>query len=282
MKALNKGFTLIEMAIVIVVIGLVVGGGISIVAPIANGARVTATSENMDLVEKALLSYVVINGCLPCPANGSLGASQANAGQALDDSGAPYTGCTSDDCWAATAANAQNAVVPWKTLAISPFDAADAWGNQLRYRVGGCAAGATDPATCAPVVTVTDTDGMVRTPPSSYPEGNLIIDILDDDNDNDINSDIASAVYVLISSGPDRSMALPAGVGGAATGNKYGQDDDDGQYLNAGQNTGLLTTFVQGDVDDSNGRNHFDDIVRFKTAPLLVQLCGTNACGNPA
>ena len=27
---------------------------------------------------------------------------------------------------------------------------------------------------------------------------------------------------------------------------------------------------------------YFDDIVRFKTAPIIIQSCGSNVCGNPA
>ncbi|MHB1207872.1 MAG: hypothetical protein ACYCZX_20070, partial [Rhodospirillaceae bacterium] len=50
-------------------------------------------------------------------------------------------------------------------------------------------------------------------------------------------------------------------------------------------NYAASTTFIQTDsVDprDTNAAAHFDDIVRFRTAPMIIQLCGANACGNPA
>lgn len=283
-KAFSRGMTLIEMAIVLVVIGLVVGGGLSIVGPIRNAERTASTNQNMDVIEKALVAYVIQNGCLPCPADGSLVSTNGNAGRPLDNSGSPYTGCAATACWAATAANVPNAVIPWKALGLGERQASDAWGNRLRYRVGGTATSYnSSTGNCDTTSTdVTESNGMVRDGTSCYPTGNLIIDTFDDDSSNDIANTFDEAVYVVISSGPDRSMALQATTGGSATSNVFGQQDTDAQYLNAGQNSTLLTTVVQGDVDDGNSRNHFDDIVRFKNAPLIIQLCGKNACGNPA
>ncbi len=45
---LSLGFTLIEMAIVLVVVGLIVSGGIIAVAPVLQGAKVSETGGRLD------------------------------------------------------------------------------------------------------------------------------------------------------------------------------------------------------------------------------------------
>ena len=41
-------------------------------------------------------------------------------------------------------------------------------------------------------------------------------------------------------------------------------------------------TYAYGDFISVDGATHFDDIVRFKSAPIIVQQCGPGACGNPS
>ena len=65
----ERGFTLIEMAIVMVVIGLLLSGGILALAPVVQNSKTTDTNSRLDRVEQALLVYVIQNGCLPCPAD---------------------------------------------------------------------------------------------------------------------------------------------------------------------------------------------------------------------
>ncbi len=261
MKVHLRGFTLVEMAIVLVVIGMVLAGGIRVIGPIRDAQRVSETKLKLDLVEQALQVYVIQNGCLPCPADGTLPTSNGDAGLSSDDSGGPYEPalCTADACIAT------NAVVPWKSLGLSEFDASDAWGNQFRYRVQGTAANGADG--------VQADEGMTRTGTSDYPTGTLTIDNLD----TVASPDSTAAVYVVISSGPDQSLALRAQTG-AATANRHGQSGTDGQFLNSGSGA----TLAEGGLNSTDGAAHFDDIVRWRNAPFVVQRCGANACGNPA
>ena len=63
---LAVGFTLIEMSIVLVVIGLVLSGGIAAVTPIVQNTKVAETNQKLDRIEQALILHVIRNGCLPC------------------------------------------------------------------------------------------------------------------------------------------------------------------------------------------------------------------------
>ena len=245
------GFTLIEMAVVLVVIGLVLSGGLVAVAPILQNSKVSETAGRIDRIEQALILYVIRYGCLPCPAanvNSSVIAN--NPGQAIDDAVYP-TGCANAACAAGTG----QGIVPWVNLGLSEADITDGFGYRIDYAV---------------VPALTLTNGMVRTPPATYPVGNIAV------NTSDAVPITTVAAYALVSHGPDRSRGFAAETGvQAADPNASANQTANGDNSNA-------TPFVQNDLIDVNGANHFDDIVRWRTAPIVIQLCGSNACGNPA
>ncbi len=265
----GKGFTLIEMAFVMVILGLVFSGAIRIVKPFLDSNKGEITQRHLDIVQKALQVYVIRYGCLPCPASGTAngGVAGQNPGVALNTGGTYVTSavhCTSVAC--ATANN----VVPWITLGISEEEASDGWSDRIRYAVAG---NNTSGASCASSGTsVTDTSGMVRSSVSCFPVGTLTVD----DLRTGAAADRTDVVYVLVSSGPDRAFAFRQSTG-TYTGNLYSQSSG-GQFENSTDSDGV---FAEGDYSGS-GTSRFDDIVRAISAPVMVQLCGPNACGNPA
>lgn len=115
----QRGFTLVEVAIVVLIMGLVLGGLAMPLATQRENARLRDSREQLQDVESALKGYVLVNGFLPCPATpGSTGAADALAGA-----------CTS-----------QHGFVPATTLAIdgnrNPDNLLlDPWGAPLRYSV---------------------------------------------------------------------------------------------------------------------------------------------------
>ena len=112
----NRGFTLIELALILVVVGLVSLASFQIDGRLGDSDKVTATNQKLDRIQKALQVYVVQHGCLPCPALGTLTVSSASDGKA-DASGAFYvagaTFCAPAACITA------NAVVPWVDIGLS-------------------------------------------------------------------------------------------------------------------------------------------------------------------
>ncbi|MCP5145476.1 MAG: type II secretion system protein [Gammaproteobacteria bacterium] len=116
MKSLraNRGFTLLELAIVVFVVGLLLAG---MIGPIdtqieARDRRLTTSAMNEAL--EAVYGFAVSAGRLPCP---------DTTGDGVEDfaSGPPPWACAAADGW-----------LPSTTLATA---GADAWGNRLRYHV---------------------------------------------------------------------------------------------------------------------------------------------------
>ena len=115
----SRGFTLTELAVVLVVVALVLGG---LLSPLATQMDVRMTAETRkDLadIREALLGFAVINGRFPCPGAATTASGVAGAGlEAAHDAGG----------------NCPNAsgVVPWVTLGVPETDA---WGQRYTYRV---------------------------------------------------------------------------------------------------------------------------------------------------
>lgn len=258
-----RGFTLIEMAIVLVVIGLVFSGGLLAVAPVLESSKLNETNAKLDRIEQALIVYVIRYGCLPCPADPSIATGTTNAGLSFG-TGAPthYSSGCNASCDFAAASPAQGAV-PWATLGLSEEEGKDAFGERIDYAV---------------TPTLVATNSMVRTPPATYPAGTLEVTVTAATNSTAIATrprNTSAAAYVLVSHGIDRSLAW----------NSAGSQNADPNSSTDQTENSDGTPFIQDLPQRNTGAanvNYFDDIVRFRTAPMIIQLCGANACGNPA
>ena len=126
----ESGFTLIELAIAIVVISLLLGGLLGPLSVRVEQEERAKTRELLDEVKEALLGYAAINGYLPCPTTET------------DPANAKY-GEAADTCPPGTAT--LEGYLPWKTLGVSPTDAwgrprvtpTDDWRGYWRYRIDG-------------------------------------------------------------------------------------------------------------------------------------------------
>jgi len=111
-----KGFTLVEMAMVLMIVGLLLGGLVPTISAQMETQRNSETRRQLNEIKEALIGYAVINNHLPCPADGSIATGQPNAGVMKSSCG--------------TSAN--GGVLPWVTLGVSETDA---WGRRYSYRV---------------------------------------------------------------------------------------------------------------------------------------------------
>jgi len=116
--ARHGGFTLAELAVVLVIIALLVG---SLLVPLSaqmDSRNVAETRRALAEIRETILGYVVVNGRLPCPASASVASGAAGAGlEGTRDA----SGCTNIA-----------GVVPWATLGVAETDA---WGRRYSYRV---------------------------------------------------------------------------------------------------------------------------------------------------
>ncbi len=124
------GFTLVEIAVVIVVLSLLLAMIAGIATAMVGQQRRETTRQRLAGVETALALFVSQNQRLPCPADGQLDGGNASAGLEQSAAGTPRT------CAVAGTANSQRyGVVPWRTLGLAEQDVTDGWGNRLTYRV---------------------------------------------------------------------------------------------------------------------------------------------------
>lgn len=73
----NRGFTLVEMAIVLLIVGLLLGGLLPTISSQIEQQRRNETRKYMDEVRDALLGYAIANKHLPCPDTDSDGLANA-------------------------------------------------------------------------------------------------------------------------------------------------------------------------------------------------------------
>jgi len=108
----HEGFTLIELAIVIAIVGFLLGAFLAPLRMQVDAARIRETERMLREIREALIGHAIVHGSLPCPdvvADGIDGAAPAACtGPALDG------------------------ILPFRALGTPR---ADAWGRLFRYRV---------------------------------------------------------------------------------------------------------------------------------------------------
>lgn len=115
----HLGFTLVEMAIVLVVIGIVLAGVLGTFKAQMDNSRTRETQQSLTDIREALIAFALSNGRLPCPADPTLTSTAAGAG--LEDPNPVVNRC-----------NRLNGVIPWATLGVKELDA---WGGRFSYSV---------------------------------------------------------------------------------------------------------------------------------------------------
>lgn len=107
-----RGFTLVEMAVVLIIVGLMLGGLLLPLSAQIDQRNLTEAQKRLDEIKEALIGYAIINGRLPCP---------DTTGDGIEDA------CPSSLVTATTGGN-----LPWVTLGLS---SQDPWGQVYQYRV---------------------------------------------------------------------------------------------------------------------------------------------------
>ncbi|QLG89656.1 prepilin-type N-terminal cleavage/methylation domain-containing protein [Chitinibacter bivalviorum] len=116
-KAKSSGFTLVEMAIVLLVVGLLMAGLLGPLSAQLEARRISETKSSLDVAKEALIGFALTNKRLPCPAIPTL----SGTGEGLEDFNVIAGTC-----------NRQNGVLPWATLGIAKVDA---WDHRFTYSV---------------------------------------------------------------------------------------------------------------------------------------------------
>ena len=123
---LQPGFSLIELAIVLLIVTLLLGG---LLVPLTAQIDQQKTRETQKILadsKEALIGFALVNGRLPCPASATSNGQESPVGGG---------NCT----------NFYNGFVPAATLGMTPINTQglllDGWNNPLRYAVSNEAIG---------------------------------------------------------------------------------------------------------------------------------------------
>lgn len=119
----KRGFTLVEMAFVMVVIGLVMLTVLPALQVARVAAQAEATNANLHSLMTAVAAYVQANGCLPCPAN-----------PATTGSGFGRVGLSSSAAACGSCADPEG-IAPFVSLGLPASIAHDGWGHWISMRV---------------------------------------------------------------------------------------------------------------------------------------------------
>lgn len=133
MQSINKtqGFTLAEMAIVVVIASILLVAGVKVLTAQLDRAAYSATKTKQEAIRQALITYLGTNRRLPCPDTrtgngpGGLNFSTALPPDGIENratAGNPATNCAG-----------RFGVVPYSTLGLARDTAVDGWGNYFSY-----------------------------------------------------------------------------------------------------------------------------------------------------
>jgi prepilin-type N-terminal cleavage/methylation domain-containing protein len=124
----SLGFTLTELAVVLAIVGLLLGGLMYTLSAQVETRNFSGTQRLLEEARELVLAYAVVNGRLPCPATIS---PSTNGAESITTPAAPGTGGTCSAYY--------DGYLPAATIGFNPTDASgfalDTWGNRIRYAV---------------------------------------------------------------------------------------------------------------------------------------------------
>lgn len=236
----QRGFTLLEMTIVLAIVGILIGVLAPIGGRILQSSQRSGTVDRLERIEEALIAFLRDNERLPCP---------------TAPNGNPF-GVERASC--NTGSN-MNGIVPFSTLGLSQSDATDSFGNFITYHVAEDYA---DPAISTSIIDFC----LITKPITANPTPDESLSILDE-NENEITAD--EVPYILVSHGSDGlGRYVPPATAKIQANGTF-------QIENA--NTDEI--FVDTGLIESTGIDGpFDDLVAWKSRDELVGLVRENGC----
>jgi len=138
----QRGFTLIELSVVMVIVAFLIGGLIYTLAAQVEQRNFEETRRRLDQARELILAFAITNGRLPCPARSAATASPVTVpgDEVLTTTGT--VGCIGDtvtDFYGGTSGGVTLGLLPARAIGFQQVDsggfAVDAWGNRLRYAV---------------------------------------------------------------------------------------------------------------------------------------------------
>ena len=222
-KMKQKGFTLVELAIVLVIVGVLLGGFIGTLASRIESTQRSNTLEQLEDIKNSLIGYASALGRLPCP------ALTASSGQ--------------EDPVGGGACTSQHGFVPSRTLGLSGSYnrddlLVDTWGNPIRYSVTNI-----DSDAFTTSYTIPGSGGMKDVGIDGL-SPNLTVCDGDSANNNNCSAGVATLVdnapFIILSLGKDGNEFV------AATAANSDQGENSGEALVAANAAGENVQYTVG------------------------------------
>lgn len=252
----EKGFTLIEIAIVLVIGGIITSMLFGLVTSALNGARLRENNARFQFIQEEINRYAINRGRFPCPARLNVAVNTANFGIEI------FEDCSTNGAVAGTfRVDGRNVPttagvdrvriggVPTRSLNLPDEYAFDVYGSRFRYAV---------------------TEQMASTTPHENDIGAIFVRDLAGAN---VLPVAGSAAYVLVSHGPNQSGGFSS-----LDGNQIGAGCTVEFTANERQNCNDDANFVSSIAPNDDPVNFFDDQVRFYSRNLEdAETIPTNA-----
>ena len=274
----SRGFTLIEIVVVLVIVSVLISMAAMMTRGVVAAQKRSLTSTRLTALDQALAQFVSQQKRLPCPADGTLTAGNANLGT---EGGRNSNGCTG---------NQQNGVVPFRALGLTETDATDGWGRRFTYRVGPLLAAdlGMDMSYCDPAGTAAATGaanlcattcstgagiGQCTSPANFLAIKGLQVKDVSGNTIMAVGAPSTAAAYVLISPGESGGGGyLPSGTLSASSSTDGTEELKN--YASVAFVNNTVTYYVDDAINDAAGVTHFDDIVSRPTILMVASRAG--------
>ena len=242
----RRGFSLIELSVVLVVSSLMLGFGLQAVQSTGAVDCTAITRQQMITIHAAVDKYVKAHGFYPRPAARGVAITDPQFGRQV--AAGSYT---TIDTYATGGSNILFGALPFQTLGLPASFAADCWGNKFTY----------------------DVSESLATDAASYVSGQGLITV----NTSTLASPVqvtANAAYAVISHGPDGVGAAKKNFSNGGTNSNGPVTDRKWAGTGTAPNTGHIdaqNAYVGNKVvfvaNFNNGKNagihYFDDFVTY-------------------
>ena len=128
----GRGFTLLEMSIVLIIMAVMLGGGISTFLAYVKKEGYQNTEQRLQRIEEMLVKYRRVYNRLPCPADITRAVDTSEYGREALNKGSCTGGVIAANL---SSGNMVSGMVPTKTLGLPDDYAFDSWGRRIRYAV---------------------------------------------------------------------------------------------------------------------------------------------------
>jgi prepilin-type N-terminal cleavage/methylation domain-containing protein len=269
----HSGFTLFEIVIVLMVVGVILAMSATITRGLAAAQRRSLTVTRLAAIDNAIVNFVAQQKRLPCAADGSLVSSDTNAG--IETSPCNDAALT-------------KGVVPWRSLGLTETEATDGWERRFTYRVQPALATGTamNMSYCDPAGTDTNVAAATCntacsstalascTTPKDYliGRGLKIKNVASTTHMDPTASPHTGAAYVIISHGESGGGGY-LNTGTLSTTTTTDGTEEQKNYNNTAY-VSATSYYVDDTLNETAGTAHFDDIVSRPALLTVISKAG--------